>query len=125
VTFADEEEDIVVEDIEEEAEEETLMGEVEPLVQESASDGGTKTAARRPRKVTHGGAQKARQVPVKLRAEAEPGKMVDKILNQNIDGIMVRDVLGLSPDLLRELWGVKRFPAVKATIPATKSIPPS
>ena len=47
--------------------------------------------------------------------------MVNKILNQNIDGMTVREVLGLSLDLLKELWGVKRFPALKgaAHVPAT------
>ena len=50
---------------------------------------------------------------MQLRSEAEPEKMVNKILNHNIDGITVREVLGLSPDLLKELWEVKRFPALK------------
>ena len=63
-------------------------------------------------------AQAGRRVPVKLRSEAEPEKMVDKILNQSVDGITVREVSGLSPDLLRELWGVKRLPALKGSIPA-------
>ena len=77
-----------------------------------------KTKKRAPRK--EGDIQPARKVPVKLRAEAEPEKMVNKILNQNIDGITVREVLGLSPDLLRELWGLKRLPALKgaAQVPA-------
>src|SRR5437588_9347427 len=44
--------------------------------------------------------------------------MVDKILNQSVDGITVREVLELSPYLLRELWGVKRLPALKGSIPA-------
>jgi len=59
-------------------------------------------------------------VPVNLCSEAEPEKMVNKILNQNIDGITVREVLGLSPDLLKELWGIKRLPALKggALVPA-------
>ena len=50
---------------------------------------------------------------MQLRSKPEPEKMVNKILNQNINGITVREVLGLSLDLLKELWGVKRFPALK------------
>ena len=67
-----------------------------------------------------GDIQPARKVPVKLRSEAEPEKIVNKILNQNIDGITVREVLGLSPVLLKELWGIKRLPALKggAQVPA-------
>ena len=61
-----------------------------------------------------------RKVPVKLRAEAEPEKMVDKILKQTIDDITIREVLGLSPDLRREIWGIRQFPTVKASIPTTQ-----
>ena len=48
--------------------------------------------------------------------------MVNKILNEKIDGITVREVLGLSLDLLKDLWGVKRFPALKgaAHVPARR-----
>ena len=47
--------------------------------------------------------------------------MVNEIINQNIDGITVGKVLGLSPDLLKELCGIKRFSALKgaAHVPAT------
>lgn len=97
------------EDPEHEEMQETLTAEVSerPVVQEG-------------KRVVSGGApQGTRRVPVKLRAEAEPEKIVDKILNQTIDDITIREVLGLSPDLLRESWGIRRFPTVKASIPAT------
>lgn len=47
--------------------------------------------------------------------------MVNKILNQNTDGITVRELLGLSPDLVKELWGIKRLPVLKGAVqvPAT------
>ena len=48
--------------------------------------------------------------------------MVDKILDQPIDRITVRELLGLSPDLLSEIWGVRRFPPInRAAIPATQT----
>src|SRR5437588_10332077 len=59
------------------------------------------------------GTQRARRVPIKLRSEAQPEKMVDKILDQPIDRITMRELLGLSPDLLAEIWGVRRFLPLK------------
>src|SRR5437588_2189306 len=48
--------------------------------------------------------------------------MVDKILDQPIDRITMWELLGLSPDLLAEIWGVCRFPSFnKAAIPATQA----
>ena len=45
---------------------------------------------REPRK--EGEIQPGRKVPVHIRSKAEPEEMVKKILNQNIDGITVREV---------------------------------
>ena len=67
-----------------------------------AGKGSKKWAPRKEREIPPN-----RKVLVQLHSEAEPEKMVNRILNQNIDGITVREVLGLSPDLLEELWGVK------------------
>ena len=48
--------------------------------------------------------------------------MVDKILDQAIEKITVRELLGLSPDLLREIWGNRRLPPLnKTTIPSTQA----
>ena len=48
--------------------------------------------------------------------------MVDKILDQAIDKITVRELLGLSPDLLREIKGIRRMPPLnKTTIPSTQA----
>jgi len=79
-----------------------------------------KKATRRASRKT--GTQRARRVPIKLRAEAQPEKMVDKILDQPIERITMRELLGLSPDLLHEIWGVRRLPPLnKATIPSTQA----
>ena len=51
------------------------------------------------RKASQTGVQQRWKVPIKLRMEAEPERMVDKILDQPIDRITVRELLGLSPDL--------------------------
>ena len=99
---------------------EDLLDIEEPGIEAQEVQQAKKTRKRAPRK--EGDIQPGRKVPVKLRAEAEPEKMVNKIQNQNIDGITVREVLGLSPDLIRELWGVKRLPALKgaAQVPAIR-----
>ena len=119
--------DLIVEDSEDEHDQtERILSEEPELVVELEEpvDGAQEVQAVkkvRKRAVRNDGdIQPARKVPVKLRAEAEPEKMVNKILNQNIDGITVREVLGLSPDLLKELWGIKRLPALKggAQVPA-------
>jgi len=94
---------------------EEVMDIVEPANEAQVVQPGKKVRKRALR--GEGDIQPARKVPVKLRAEAEPEKMVNKILNHNIDGITVREVLGLSPDLLRKLWGVKRLPALKGGAP--------
>ena len=61
-------------------------------------------------------------MPIKLRAEAQPERMVDKILDQAIDKITVRELVGLSPDLLRDIWGIWRLPLLnKTTIPSTQA----
>ena len=74
------------------------------------------------RKARKTGVQQGRKVPIKLRAEAQPERMVDKILDQPIDRITVRELLGLSPDLLREIWGIRRLPPLnKTTIPSTQA----
>ena len=118
----------MVEDVEDKDEHRLIEAPVEIEIDEDEPDALNKeketeaekwTKKRVPRKERE--IQPGRKVPVQLRSEAEPEKMVNKILNQNIDGITVREVLGLSPDLLKELWGVKRFPALKgaAHVPAT------
>ena len=66
--------------------------------------------------------QQGRKVPIKLRAEAQPERMVYKILDQAIDKITVRELLGLSPDLLLEIWGIRRLPPLnKRKIPSTQA----
>jgi hypothetical protein len=116
-----------VEDTEDEADEsapELTIPNEDPVVIEDYSGLAVTNEQAKKRKRTptkEGTAQAGRKVPVKLRAEAEPEKMVDKILNQSVEGITVREVLGLSPDLLRGLWGVKRLPALKGTILATRA----
>ena len=68
------------------------------------------------------GTKRARRVPIKLRSEAQLEKIVDKILDQLIDRITMRELLGLSPDLLAEIWEIRRFPPFnKAAIPATQA----
>ena len=68
------------------------------------------------------GVQQGRKVPIKMRAEAQPERMVDKILDKAIDKITVWELLGLSPDLLREIWGIWRLPPLnKTTIPSTQA----
>jgi len=88
-----------------EHEAEEVMDIEEPANKAQVVQPGKKVGKRAPR--GEGDIQPDRKVPVNLCAEAEPEKMVNKILNQNIDGITVREVLGLSPDLLREVWGVR------------------
>ena len=47
--------------------------------------------------------------------------MVDKLLDQVIDKIKVWELLGLSPDLLREIWRLRMLPTLnKITIPSTQ-----
>ena len=96
----------MVEDVEDEDEHRPAEAPVEidldePDTPEKDMETGKGSKKRAPRK--EGQIQPGRKVPVQLRSEAEPEKMVNKILNQNIDGITVREVLGLLPDLLKEL----------------------
>ena len=66
--------------------------------------------------------QQERQVPIKLRAEAQPERMVDKILDQAIDKITEWELLDLSPDLLRKIWRIRRLPPLNnTTIPSTQA----
>ena len=68
------------------------------------------------------GVQLGRKVPIKLHAEAQPNRMVDQILDQVIAKITVRELLGLSPDLLRQIWGNQRLPPLKkTTTPSTQA----
>ena len=62
------------------------------------------------------GTQPGRRVPVKLRAEGEPEKMVNKILDQSVERITVRELIGFLPDFLRQRWGAERFPALKGAL---------
>ena len=65
--------------------------------------------------------QQGWKVPIKLRVEAQLERMVDKILDQPIDKIMVQELLGLSPQLLRKIWGIRRLsPLNQTTIPSTE-----
>jgi hypothetical protein len=113
VAFAEDDEEISDTDSEAGETQETVLA-------EDSEEMTTPELAKKKR--TSGGAvaQQPRHVSVRLRAEAEPQKMVDKILNQTIDDITVREVLGLLPDLLREIWDIQHFLTVKASILATQ-----
>ena len=77
--------------------------------------------ANKMRKARKTGVQPGRKVLIILRAEAQPQSMVDKILDQPIDRITVKELLGLSPDLLREVWGIRRLPPLNnTTTPSTQ-----
>ena len=66
--------------------------------------------------------QQGRKVLIELRAEAQPERMVVKILDQAMDTITVWEWLCLSPDLLRERWRIRRLPPLnKTTIPSTEA----
>ena len=114
VSFAEDNDELIMQEpaaSAEQSESEDEEEEETPLVK--------KTARRASRKT---GTQRARRVPMKLRAEAQPEKMVDKILDQPIERITMRELLGLTPDLLHEIWGVRRLPPLnKATIPSTQA----
>ena len=74
------------------------------------------------RKERKTGVQQGRKVPIKLGAEAQLESMVDKILDQAIEKITLRELLGLSPDLLREICGIRRLPPLNKTkIPSTRA----
>src|SRR5436853_2041524 len=93
-----------------------------PQEQEEDSESEEEVQKKTRRASRKAGTQRARRVPIKLRSEAQPEKMVDKILDQPIDHITMRELLGLSPDLLAEIWGVRRFlPFNKAAILATQA----
>ena len=48
--------------------------------------------------------------------------MVDKILDEAINKITVQELLGLSPDILCESWGIRRLPPLnKTTIPSAQA----
>ena len=67
------------------------------------------------------GLQQGRQEQIILRVEGQPESMVYNILDQPIERIMVRRLLGLSRDLLREIWRLRRLPRLnKKTIPSTQ-----
>ena len=64
-----------------------------------------------------------RKVMIKLRADAELERKVNKIPYQLIDRIMVWELIGLSPDLLCEIWGIQRLPPLnKTTILSTQVV---
>src|SRR5205807_1248195 len=93
-----------------------------PQEQEEDSESEEEAQKKTRRASRKAGTQRARRVPIKLWSEAQPEKMVDKILDQPIDRITMRELLGLSPDLLAEIWGVRRFPPFnKAAIPAMQA----
>lgn len=54
--------------------------------------------------------QQGRKVPIKLRVEVQPERLFDKILDQVIEKITVRELLGLSPDLLHDSCGIRKLP---------------
>ena len=95
-----------------------------PEPQDDANDAESKEEKPQPkktRKVRKTGVQQWWKVPLKLRAEAQPEWMVDKILYHAINKIRVRELLGLSLDLLREIWGIRRLPPLnKTTIQSTQ-----
>ena len=47
--------------------------------------------------------QQGRKVLIKLQAEAQRERMVDKILDQAMNKITMMELLGLSPDLLCDI----------------------
>ena len=47
--------------------------------------------------------------------QAQPERIVDKMLDQAIDKITVQELLRLSPDLLHKIWGMQRFPPLNKT----------
>ena len=59
--------------------------------------------------------QQGRKSLIKLRAEGQPESMVDKILDQPIDRITVREMLGLLLDLLRVIWGIRSVTTMVVT----------
>ena len=66
--------------------------------------------------------QQGWKVQIKLRGEVQLERMVDKSLDQAIAKITVRELLGLSPVQLSEIWGIRRFPPLnRTTIPNTQA----
>ena len=77
-----------------------------PELQDDKNDSKSEEEQPQPKKTRRArktGVQHGRKVPIKLRAEVQPERMVDKILDQAINKITVRELLGLSPDLLCEI----------------------
>ena len=96
-----------------------------PEPQDDENDSDSEEEQPQPKKTRRGrktGVQQGWMVPIKLRVEAQLERMVEKILDQAIDRIMVQELLGLSPDLLREIWGIQRLPPLNnMTIPSTQA----
>ena len=68
------------------------------------------------------GVQQRWKGPIILRAESELQRKINKILDQPIDRITMRELLRLSPDMLRENWGIRRLPPLnKTTNPSTQA----
>ena len=83
---------------------------------------GEKLQPKKTRKARKLGVQQGPNVPIKLRAEVQPDRMVYKILDQLIDRITVQELLGLPPDLLRKIWGIQRLPTLNITmIPSSQA----
>ena len=78
VSFSEDNDEVIIQELPATAE----QSESEEEEEEETPLPGKKTARRGSRK---SGTQRARRVPIKLRAEAQPEKMVDKILDQPID----------------------------------------
>ena len=94
-----------------------------PELQDDADDSESEEQQPQPKKTRRERKRRVQQgwkVLIKLRAEAQPERTVDKIQDQLIDRITVRELLGLSPDLLCEICGIRRLPPLnKTTFPST------
>ena len=99
-------------------------GQNSPKPQDDADDSESEEEQPQPKKTRWARkteVEQGRMVLINLRAEAQPERLVDKILDQPINRITVRELLGLRPDLLREMWGIRRLPPLKkTTIPSTQ-----
>ena len=102
----------------------TAQNSLEQLAQDNDSESkGEQTQPKRTRKARKTGVQQGRKLLIKLRAEAQPERMVDKILDQPLDRMTVRELLGLSPHLLRKIWRIRRKPLLnKTTILSTQAV---
>ena len=95
-----------------------------PEPQDDAGDSESEEEQPQPKKSRRARKREVQQgwkLPIKIQVEAQLVMMVDKILDQPIHRITVQELLGLSPDRRREIWGIQRLPPlIKTTIPSTQ-----